>query len=607
MGLRAETYQEWENAVPNPRPILFQGCMAPTTVGSKITQNSGSTIDDVSSSVFESPLGHLFGHLDFSSYPPTDFPLRVRVFYDRIEESARNREGNGSNLHVPDWTSPLKFTAPDANVGELIESREVNIPNAAEGRAVPVWSIWTQNSRGQYDSFDPYSVLVEVASHDGTLLARKRLIEAVAGTANRNATMARTNSGAESYVKGLGYLITADVLPTDGNAYEDVKVLWLDDRTLHDPAYPDSFWHNVFFAGTVVVGRDSEVQELAQRLGLSPNQRVLRGGLWSIEHSTENLAEQINPQQNRYGNVRLTANQNPFLKSAILGLKRKLELRTFSIWFVASFTVFEMAIIVGSFYLLHGQRRVLRWLLIPLSAIIYTLAGLVVVHLVVDFRPEVQIFREVDTVEGWPESVVSTDVMRLGFKDERTSFTAPQQAAYGWSPVALDSTPRTSAPVEDRMAFSMRQRYGRFSNVQIQYAQLAELPCQVTPDRQITATRPLHGAWLWEGKAWRNLGPMEPGKPIAFDKAEVVIGARDYREGGTEPITYQTGSDGSMPEPVLALINTTYLKSLLGTNVGLFLAVDDRATPEEMADAAVSEIHTQTLLVHQFQLPASQP
>ena len=129
----------------------------------------------------------------------------------------------------------------------------------------------------------------------------------------------------------------------------------------------------------------------------------------------------------------------------------------------------------------------------------------------------------------------------------------------------------------------------------------------MTPDRQITATRSLRGAWLWDGKAWRNLGPMEPGKPIAFDKARIVIDSRDYHEDGIEPVAYQVGSDGLMPETVLSLINTTYIRSLQGTNVGLLLAIDDRALPEEMADAAGSEIHAETLVVHQFQLPAAQP
>ncbi len=595
-GLCAETYRDWEKAVPSPRPISFQGWQAPTTDGSKF--------NEIAYSVFQSPLGHLFGHLDFSSYPPADFPLRVRVLYYRLREADRNREGNGFNPHVPDWTSPLKFVAPNATLGELIESREVIVPSAVEG-SVPVWSIWAQDSQREYDGiFNPYTVLVEVASHDEALLSRKRLVEAVAGADNRNVTLARTNSGAEDYAKTLGELSTTDELPKEAAVYEGIKVLWLDEATLRDPAYPDSFWHNVFFAGTIVRGRDADVQELAQRLGLAPNQRVLQGGLWTIGEATNDLVDQIrsgqNPGRSFYAN--LTAAKNPFEKEVVLGKKRTRELRIFSIAFLVSFTVFEIAIIVGSIFVLQGGRRVFRWLLIPVSAILYTVAGLFVVRLVVDFRPETQIFREVDTVEGWPESSVRTEITRLAFNNDRTSFTAPPLADFSWSSIESGITPLIRVPGEAHATFSMRQHYGRFSTVQIGNTQLAESPCTVTADRHLTATRPLRGAWLWDGKVWRNLGPLEPGKAVAIDSAEIVIDPKDENDLGHPPTRYQ--NDAGLPDTVRAMIDTTYLKSLKGTNVGLLLAIDARAIPEQMEDAAVSEIHSQTLLVHQFQWTA---
>ena len=305
--------------------------------------------------------------------------------------------------------------------------------------------------------------------------------------------------------------------------------------------------------------------------------------------------------------LQLKKGENPFQKSYDFAKKRTSELRVFSVCFLVSFSVFEIGIIIGSLFWLKGYRRVLRWLLIPLSAIVYTALGLAVVHLVVDFRPETQLLQEVDSVEGWSESLVHTDVTRLGFEDGRATFNAPALAKFD-EVVSDSSTPLESTQTDDKTLFSLRQRYGKYAYASVRYWIPSKNPCEITANREIVATRPLHGAWLWDGKVWRNLGPMEPGKPIAIDQAHVVIDPSQISGKGNPGDTqHPWQSQELLPEMVKRMCNTAYMSSLKGTNVGLLLAIDDQAAPDRMEDAATSEVHTQTILVHQFQFPPVQP
>jgi hypothetical protein len=275
-----------------------------------------------------------------------------------------------------------------------------------------------------------------------------------------------------------------------------------------------------------------------------------------------------------------------------------------------SFTIFEIAIIIGSLFLLHGHRRVFRWLLIPLSAIVYTALGFIVVHFVVDFRPEVQIFQEVDSVEGWPQRLVRTDIMRLGFEDGPATFSAPALADFSWFGIEPYFCPIQCSQMDDKTVFSIRQRYGRFTSTHIRYWLPSDSPCQITASREIVTTRPLNGAWIWDGKVWRSLGPMESGKPIAINAARVVIDPSTIsgnEEGAPGDLQQPYRNQDLLPEVVRRMCTKKYMKSLGNTDVGILLAIDPQAAPDQMGDAAVSEIHTQTLLVHQFQLPAIKP
>jgi hypothetical protein len=594
-ALRAETYRDWEKAPPDASPIVFKKWLQPTT--------SGTTIEGRAYSVFESPVGHLFGHIDLSAFPPTAFPLNLRVLYYRLGSAARNSVPNGFNPKAHDWTSPIGYVAPNASLGELIESREVSIHTPAESAAIPVWSIWTGGSRNDSDS---YTVLVEVAAHDGSVLARRVLIEAVESGADRNPAsnlaLARAIPGGAHTIKDLGDLNTVDELPLEAQAYDGVKILYLDEMTLHDPTYTDDFWRQVFFAGVLVLGDPTEVQELAQRLGLQPNQRVLAGGLWTTDHTADDLTALIREASGQT-EVDLKKGENPFARDTFLGQTVTVELRTFSLCFLGIFLVFEITIIIGSHYLLRGNQRVFRWLLIPLSAIAYTALGLVVVHAVVDFQPEVEILREIDSVEGWPQSLVSTDVIRLAFNDARTGFTTPA-AAYRWSVIDADTTPLKSVMENDRTTFSMRQRYGRFAEANIQYWQPGENPCQITANREIVATRTLRGGWVWDGKAWRNLGPMEPGMPVSIDRAPVVVSPS--KVSSTLGVIDQIAGR-SFPGKVQLLCSGPYMTSLRDTNVGILIAVEDRPFPEKLDDAAGADVRPLTILAHQFTLPTPQP
>jgi hypothetical protein len=598
--LHGETYEEWEKSVPHQTAIQFKNWLPPSSNTANINGRDFFVLD--------SPLGHLFGYLDFSAFPPSAFPLKVDFRYTHIDQSDINPTPNGYTEHVPNWSSPIGYLASDARLGDLIENREIEIKSADEGHAVPVWSIWAESNQvGTEGRFNAYSVLVEVTGHDQIPLARQCLIEAVAGGTTRNVCLARTNSGAESFVKSVADLTTVDELPTEERVYRDVRALWLDDVTLHDGKYPDSFWRKIFLGGTMVLGHAAEVQELAQRLNISVNQRILEGGLWSVDYSNQDFSDLLKGPNGQY-NLDLKKGENPFHGTFDFGKKRTSELRRFSIWFLVIFTFFETSIIVGSLFLLRGYRRVFRWLLIPVSAIIYTALGLIIVHLVVDFRPDVQIFQEVDSMDGWPDSFVSADVMRLGFEDGRASFSAPFLADFSWFAIAPGTTPVECTSLADKTLFSMRQRYGRFASTQIHYWVPDESPCQLTANGGIVATRPLRGAWIWDGKSWRSLGPMEPGKPTEIDQARVIIDPSTVTGEGAPGQPLQPDLDQNfLPEPVRRMCSPRYMRSLANTDVGILLAIDDRAAPTQMVDADVSEIHQQTLLVHQFKLSAIKP
>ena len=298
-GLRGETYEDWEKSVPNQTPVPFKGWQ-PASLTS-------FNIDEKNYSVFDSPQGYLFGHLDFSSFPAADFPLKIRFLYYHIDPSAVNANPNGSRERVSAWTASIGYLGRDASLDDLIERREIEIKSAAEGAAVPVWSICYPGFRGERREADtPYSLLIEVAGHDGTLLVRKRLIEAVTGITNTEVYLARADSGAEPSFKHLtNRLTTTDELPLEGDVYGNIKVLWLDDVSLRDARYTDDFWQKVFFAHTMVIGHASEVQELAQRLGVSPNQRILLGGLWSIDAPSANTPVQLREKGDKEGGRRV--------------------------------------------------------------------------------------------------------------------------------------------------------------------------------------------------------------------------------------------------------------------------------------------------------------
>lgn len=167
-GLRGETYQAWEGSIPNQASIPFKNWLPPSVIG--------SNVNGAEYFVLESPLGHLFGYLDFSSFSSSAFPLNVRFLYYHVEPSAVSATPNGYTEHVQDWVSHIGYLAQDARLGELIERRQIEVKSVDEGRSVAVWSIWAQSNRGISDGLvKAYSVLIEVTGHDGTTLARKRL------------------------------------------------------------------------------------------------------------------------------------------------------------------------------------------------------------------------------------------------------------------------------------------------------------------------------------------------------------------------------------------------------------------------------------------------
>jgi hypothetical protein len=601
VGLRSETYADWMRAVPNQSATPFTDWIAPEVVG--------SNVNDEGHSLFSAPGSSLFGHVDLSSLPPAEFPLKVRFYYRHLDPAAVISDQNGSHLQVPHWTSPLGLLAPGGPLGELIESREFGLATPAESTAVPVWAITFSNNMGRGMQLgNAYSVLLEVAGRDGTLLVRRRLIEGVYESGRSNVMLARNDSDGESHLKPLGYILGANNLPVEPAFYADVKVLWLDDVTLHDSRFSDDFWRQILIGGTSIVGHDVPVAELARRLGIDPHQRVLQGGLWSIDAPGFDLAEQMKSSFDGRYYLKLGTDENPFRNPFDFARKRDNQLRNFSIGFLLIFVLFESIVIISSFSILSGPRRVLRWLLVPFSAIVYTVLGFVVVHFVVDFRPDVQVIREIDSVEGWPESLVQSNITRLGFEDAAATLTAPAQAGFNGSEFDGESAPHTMVQQDDKTTFSVRQHYGRFANFSIRYRVQNESPMKLTAFREIISTNDLSGAWVWDGKVWRNLGPLRAGEAVSIERAKIVIDPATISINQQPMVQNGSWQPQEFLLPVVSQMCTAnYMKSLRGTNVGILLAVEDQPVAEQFADAATSETHVQTLLVYQFTYPAPLP
>jgi hypothetical protein len=324
-GLRAETYHAWEASVPNQVPPHFQYWLPPT-VANQQENDPDNPGEYVSYTAFQSPYGHLFGHLDFSSYPASEFPLQVRFLYYGIDSSELNPAENGSLQSVPDWTSPLKYLAPDAELGQLVQNRQITVGSADGSRAVPVWSITPQSGGGESSLWQSYSVLLEVQGHSGATLTRKTLIESVYLNNARSGPLARQGCESDAYLKSIEPVVYADDLPLEPALYQDVPQLWLDDATLHDPRYTDDFWRRVFLADTLVVGHAAEVQELAQRLGITPNQPFSRGGLWSVDSPKAANFPDPSADTGQYS-LELSKGDNPFDTTFDFGAQRTTQLR----------------------------------------------------------------------------------------------------------------------------------------------------------------------------------------------------------------------------------------------------------------------------------------
>jgi hypothetical protein len=598
LGARAETYADWIQSAPNDSAIVFKNWLP--------ADMTSVRFHDSDYYEFSAPIGNLFGYLDLSGVAPARFPIQVRFYYRRIEPEAVNHISNSLAEHTRDWSAPIDLLASDAPVGDLIGVRQIEAGSNSE--MVPVWDFRPPEvmmERGNLDNL--HSVAVEIVGHDGEVLSRKRLVEAVEQRGTSNIAMVRMNTGENDLLAKLGTLTQVDQLPAFARAYQGVKVLWLDKESLDDPKFTDDYWRDVFFYGTTVVGQAEQVKALAQRLGVAPNQRILLGGLWAVDAPGLDLAAQLKPpspgQQQSFNEDKP---DNPFRVPLNLGRGKVNELRNFSIWFLVVFTVVETAVIIGSLYLLRGYQRVWRWVIVPASAILYAVAGFGLVRLVADFQPEAQMEQTVYSVVGWPESLVHVKIERLAFDNGGAVFQAPGRADFDTSDAK--ACPFRYEQKPEGTTCSWRQRYGTFTHAQVEYRIKSDSPCQITADRKIVATRPLSAAWVWDGNDWRDVGPLKPGQPVAIDLAPIAL-KRSSISPDSELMNgfYTFAQETQYPEIFQQLCSRAYMDSLVHTNTGVLMAIDDQPAPGELMDATSTNIHRKTILVHQFSYAAPSP
>ena len=602
LSAHSETYEQWQAGAPHQVPVGLTAWIAPATIPNQLNGEQYIT--------FAPPPGCLFGNLDLSHFSPSDYPLKVRVVYRAIPRESFSPVSSDLSPN-PAWTTTLHFIKPNASLGPVLAVHESDVATPAEMNSVPVWNLSGIETPAGPESSGVYSLLVEIAGRNGDILARQRLVEAVHPSSGNptygyfiggKLVLYLPHTGAEAYLetmKQFGSLTAASELPLEPSFYLSVSVMWLDSGTLHDPRYDDAFWRRIFLAGVTVIGRGPDVSQLAARLGFVPDQPALYGGLWSVDTPNRDLATYIRDYNSSYGPyaVEIPGNENPFTRAYHLGVRQPTQLMRYSCGFLLGFIVFELAVLFGGGHVFSGPRRVWRWGLVPVSALAYTIVGLLLIHYVVDFRPEVEITDEIRTVDGWTDGQVITTFLRMGLDARVVTLTAPAQTDFNLRTSTSFTDFFTWRSESTESSVTTCQSYGRVLTSAAERQVAAEIPCHVTADRKIEAARPLTGAWVWDGRVWRNLGPMQPGHPLSISDAPVVL------DPVSDPDRTLTSSDDRLPEAVVLMTSPSYTHRLMGSDIGLFLAIDPQAGPEHIDDESMSEVHRYTLLVHQFKLP----
>ena len=185
---------------------------------------------------------------------------------------------------------------------------------------------------------------------------------------------------------------------------------WIDAATAADPALtPDAFWQQS-------TPRQEQRLQAIQRIlaswpnGLTspPTNPSLTGKL-VISRITEAFILAQGPILSVSNlSVDVSDAANPFSFIVKIGEVMHRQLLRFSEFYLGIFVVLQVGIIIVAFLRLRGPRRVWLWFFIPCFALVYTVAGVLLAHMVIWSRSEVRFAQVVFQRDTWPQGLLLT-------------------------------------------------------------------------------------------------------------------------------------------------------------------------------------------------------
>jgi hypothetical protein len=587
VAARAETMQQWVNAAP-PSEVGFTPWQSSTnTYGEGLRLAQG-----------------VYGYVDLSKIPASEFPIRARLLYTPAQPNRPDNEVAFNSTHSYGMPAADAMALPPRYVDETT----INSPN--EATALPVWNspfIFNRSPAVQFES-QMESVRLEVLGESGTVLARQLIGSSAWNQMLQRAVVVNAPELAGAFHDAGIEAIAVPGLVPDDFALINVETVWIDSTALQDPALTDAYWRRVLLGGTTVAGHPEDIAALATRLAINPSETVLNGRLVSCS-TPDDLRAAVKWKQERGNGPVLATDDNPFYFSSAVGHDMNLELISFSRWYLGIFLVLQAGLIFFAFTQLRGQRRVWLWLVVPLFAILYSIAGTVLASLFVHHRAEAAIDQIERQREGWPEAQVITEFSHINIGGGGTSVHFPLDSR----PTYLATDTRLPDPGADlifRREASDAQLLtspspGRKMQTFVRSWIPARAPILATPDGKITPQRAFSGAWLWNGTNWVDLGTLQAGKPVAIDAADnVQPGTWNIGPNRVWQTYYDERTD--FPGFLKPLLLPSATSALTDLQESIFFGVE--AASDYTFDQASSYlVKSRRVVAYQFHLPKAQP
>lgn len=586
LATRGETVREWVNTAPKAN-ITF----------TKWDGDLPST-DDNGNGATHLPQG-FYGYLDLSQLPPDAFPIKLRLIYDTPFPDDISSSLSGQ-------LSQLKDSAPTGSGLVVIETI---YSTASDVRAVPVWNAPLPLRHPQGYGNQQESVRAEIQTRTGSLAGRLLIGASAPAWFHARAVLVNAPGANQPFAKN-SYRSVAEVkqLVPESITYLNVDTIWIDSTAAADPQLSDSFWQQVLLAGTTIAGHPTDIALLTKRLGLAANEPILLGRLVSAD-SPEAFTSSQGPIS-VVSNVPLEhiGSFNPFAFSVIVGKAMHAQLLSFSEFYLGIFLVLQTVVIVAGFLFLRGAARVWLWLIIPAFALIYTVAGITLAHLVIQSRSEGRLAQVELQVEGWPQGLLFTHLEQISLADHETVLDLPP-----------DSFPFNPHSADDYYASNVNATFSFYHSadptrltVHAQPATRfaadvrsfidAQPPCDLDGNGTLSILRPFSGAWVWDGASWHNLGPLSRGQKINISLQPIInphteMSGRYCLEGQEED---------DFPSTLKPLLDRDTLSALSSAGQNLFLGVEPVANVK-LENSADDHVESRRVVAYQFHSSGGAP